>query len=153
MEVREFVWEDFDTVLEFHKEFCKNFYGLENFQPEKIRTIYQKALAQNPGGVFLAEENGEIIGLLLSDIEYCKWNGNKQLYIIYIHVKQEFRQKGIGKKLLDHAAEHALKIGAKELFLNVDVRNELAHTFYKSCGLTDFKISMKKSFGDYLNKT
>jgi len=148
MKIREFVWEDFDTILEFHKEFCKEFYDIEKFYPEKIRAIYEKALAQNPGGVFLAEENGDIIGLFLSDVEYCKWIGVKQLYVIYIHVKKEFRQKGVGKKLFDYAAEHALKIEAKELILNVNVSNKLAQEFYKEYGFNDFKIGMKKEVGN-----
>lgn len=57
--------------------------------------------------------------------------------IITIAVDAAHQRKGIGRKLLAHAAAHAVREGAKKLFLEVAEDNFAATALYESAGFAE----------------
>jgi len=57
-------------------------------------------------------------------------------HISELIVKKNFRKKGIGKQLLDHATSWCKKMGATQLILTLWDGNVDARKFYKKQGYT-----------------
>ncbi len=70
-------------------------------------------------------------------------NDPLSLEIERIYVVREYKGKGLGKVLINYAAQNALELGKKYLWLGVWEKNEEALSFYKKMG---FEIEGKHSF-------
>lgn len=79
---------------------------------------------------FVAEFNNQIIGTAIYFPYYSTWKG-KCIYLEDIVVSEQFRKKGIGKKLFDALVGEAKNFGAKRLMWQVLDWNEPAINFYK----------------------
>ena len=99
---------------------------------------------------FVAEKDGNIVGIALYYIKYSTWKG-KCVFLEDIIVTEEYRQYGIGKKLFDEVVKVSKAMHVKRLEWQVLEWNEPAIKFYKklnahfdeewiNCKLTDKEI-------------
>lgn len=79
---------------------------------------------------FVAESDGNIIGIALYYIKYSTWKG-KCIFLEDIIVTEAFRQYGIGKKLFDEVVKVAKEMKARRMEWQVLEWNEPAIKFYK----------------------
>ncbi len=80
--------------------------------------------------VFVAENNGEILGFAI-----IYWNEN-EINIGNLFVKDKFRNKGVGKELLDFIIRESMKLGFRKIYASVPVSSK-ALSFYLKNG---FKV-------------
>ncbi len=101
-------------------------------------------LSKEENGVFVAEQDGKVIGYVFCDI--IKEGNGLTLYIDDLCVDPEVRRCGVGRMLIDKAREYASQKGCALLMLNVWEFNESAVEFYEKYGFTtrtrhmEFKI-------------
>ena len=79
---------------------------------------------------FVAESDGQIIGMALYYIRYSTWKG-KRLFLEDLIVTEEYRGKGIGKSLFDRIVVEAKELGFNGMMWQVLDWNEPALNFYK----------------------
>lgn len=84
---------------------------------------------------FVAESEGQIIGLSLFYPRYSTWKGRK-LYLEDIVVKESLRGQKIGKQLFDQTLAYAKENQYHSLYWQVLDWNEPAINFYKKYGAT-----------------
>ena len=100
---------------------------------------------------FVAEKDGNIVGIALFYIKYSTWKG-KCVFLEDIIVTEAYRQYGIGKKLFDEVVKVAKVMNVKRLEWQVLEWNEPAIKFYEklnahfdeewiNCKLTDKEIN------------
>jgi GNAT superfamily N-acetyltransferase len=82
----------------------------------------------------VAEEDGCVIGYLLYHFGYDSDRAARTLDIADLYVEQTKRNQGVGRALMNHAAEIARKAGAEELVWAVFHSNDLATKFYGRLG-------------------
>jgi GNAT superfamily N-acetyltransferase len=123
--------EDLPEILLLIKELA-----LYEKAPDEV-TINLKELEEDGFGenpifeVILAENNEEgILGMSFYFYAYSTWKG-KCLYLEDIIVKEEYRRKGIGKKLFDATVLKAKEVKAKRMMWQVLDWNTPAIEFYK----------------------
>lgn len=75
----------------------------------------------------------KIIGISLYYLRYSTWKGTR-LYLEDLIVTEEFRGKGIGKKLFDETLEQARLLGVGGMMWQVLDWNQPAIEFYKKYG-------------------
>jgi GNAT superfamily N-acetyltransferase len=93
--------------------------------------LERDGFGENPVfGFFVAEENGKIPGIALYYIKYSTWKG-RCVFLEDIIVEEEFRQKGIGKKLFDAVVKTAAEMKVKRLEWQVLEWNQPAIRFYE----------------------
>jgi len=80
--------------------------------------------------VFIAELSKEVVGMALVYTGYSTWKG-KLVYLDDLIVKNEHRNKGIGKLLLDEVIRYAANENARVLKWQVLRWNKDAIRFYK----------------------
>lgn len=81
-------------------------------------------------GAFVAEHNDKIIGISLYYIRYSTWKG-RRLYLEDLIVTEQYRGKGIGKRLLDRTIEYAKEKKYSGMMWQVLDWNEPAIRFYE----------------------
>ncbi|MCM1468544.1 MAG: GNAT family N-acetyltransferase, partial [Alistipes sp.] len=90
----------------------------------------EKYLRRNPGTCFVAEENDEIVGVILSG------HDGRRGYIHHTTVKEEYRKRGIGKELVAHAMKALEKEGIHKAALVAFEKNALGNAFWEHMGFT-----------------
>ena len=89
--------------------------------------------------VDIAEWSGEPAGFALYFWNYSTWQAKPGLYLEDLFVRPHFRGKGIGKALLIHLAQVALKNNCGRLVWQVLDWNTPSIEFYKSLGAETMK--------------
>ena len=79
--------------------------------------------------LIVAEHVGNIVGIAIFFIKYSTWKG-KGIYLDDIIVTENFRGKGIGKKLFEAVIKFSKDYSAKGLWWQVLEWNEPAINFY-----------------------
>ncbi len=132
MNIRKAEESDFPKIIELIKE-------LAAFEkaPEKVtNTVEQMKNEKEYFHCFVAEnETDGIIAFALYFFAYYTWVG-KSLYLDDIYVKEEFRGKKAGYKLLTKIFEVAKKENCKRIRWQVLNWNTDALEFYKKIGAT-----------------
>ena len=90
----------------------------------------EKYLLRNLNTCFVAEENGELIGVIMSG------HDGRRGFIHHTTVRDEYRGKGIGKELVDSALAALEKEGIHKVALVAFEKNVLGYTFWEKVGFT-----------------
>ena len=87
----------------------------------------------DPRQWWIAEIDGEPVGLVMGDLQYADENGG---WVKNLGVLKEFRGRGIGRALLQHAFAEFARSGRVKAGLGVDTGNETgALALYESVGM------------------
>jgi ribosomal protein S18 acetylase RimI-like enzyme len=96
--------------------------------------------------VFVAEENGELVGYIHGNIKLKEFYiSNKEGYIEDLYVKQDFRNKGIGKLLYGELLTVFKEAECTHVGISAYSENSQAIEFYHKLGFKDFVLEMKKA--------
>lgn len=104
-----------------------NYKDIENI----FKQIFNQELKLNVYSKIVAYKEDKIIGFLIYDDIYDRYE------IEYIGVLEEYRNKGIGSKLMEYLKD-------KPITLEVDVTNEFAIKLYEKYGFK--KVSVRKKY-------
>ncbi len=122
MRIERFRWGDINSVMEIEKEsFQKDFWDGQEFL---------KWYERCGEGFLVAKENEEIIGYVILEVIEPKKG-----YIRSIAVKEKYRNKGIGKMLINHIVKN---FGLEEVSLHVRAGNG-AIDFYRRIGFKEIQ--------------
>lgn len=102
-------------------------------EPEALTTSlksYEDAFSENLIDAIVAEDQGEIVGMVLYYMTFSTWKG-KSLYLEDFYVKEAYRQFGIGQSLFDAYLEEAKARSAQMTKWQVLDWNEVGINFYK----------------------
>lgn len=97
------------------------------------------------GKVFMAIENGEIIGFIqgvIIDKNDCQHKKRKDGWVGLLFVKEEYRNKKVGRELFNELREYFKKSGCNTMRLLTLVDNKNAIDFYKRLGLEMREVEM-----------
>lgn len=87
-------------------------------------------LHRNPNTCFVAEDNGELVGVIMSG------HDGRRGFIYHTTVKDECRGQGIGRKLVDSALTALEAEGIHKVALVVFEKNALGNVFWEKLGFT-----------------
>ena len=150
MIIRRMTFEDYEQAEELFKK-------LHNLHAEMEPDIYKKLDCVNKKRDFkkqvkskykimlCAEENGKIIGVSNTKLCTSGMTEIKMAFMDALYVEDEFRGKGIGKKLFLETEHIAKENGAKRLDLHVWEFNANAINFYKSLGMEVQRYTFEKN--------
>lgn len=124
--------QDFAEIFLLIKEFA-----LFQNTPEKLTiTVEQMTKEKNLFHCFVAEnDKKQIVGFASFFFAYYSWTG-KAIYLDDLYVKEDYRNQGIGKKLLEAVINLAQTEKCRKLRWQVSKWNMNAIQFYKKMGAT-----------------
>ena len=124
-------------IDKYYKPFSK-YKGLDKYTEDQLKDKNVKIL--------VAEEDGKIIGRIVGAIIKAppyitpKKIGN----IDDTFIKNDYRHKAVGKKLLNELLKWFKEKKVKHIELSVDARNEIGIRAWKKFGFYDYRIEMRK---------
>ncbi|MBR3740035.1 MAG: GNAT family N-acetyltransferase [Clostridia bacterium] len=124
MTIRKMTAADYDRVYALWMS-CKNM-GFNDV--DDSRAGIEKFLRRNPDTSFVAEENGEIIGVVLGGQD------GRRGYIYHMSVAENHRRQGIAGQLLDRCLAAMKEEGIAKVALLVFKRNQPGNAFWESQG-------------------
>ena len=106
--------------------------------PEQVTNTPEMMLKDGFGpepifGLFVAEVDGQIVGISLYYYRYSTWKG-KRLYLEDLIVTESMRGHGLGKMLLDTTVQEAKDTNCTVVMLQVLEWNEPSIKFYERYG-------------------
>lgn len=116
-----------------YKEVYALWSGIRGFG---IRTLddsregVEKFLKRNPGTSVVAEEDGKVIGTILSG------HDGRRASFYHVCVAKEYRTKGVGHQMVLNALERLKKEGISKVSLIAFRSNQVGNKFWQDMGFT-----------------
>lgn len=138
--------EEHDNIIVNENPKLKEFEIKENNMGESYKEFLKFHINSSEGTVFIAEENGEIIGYALIFIkDEIPIYQNKKIGVASdLYVKKNFRNKGISSELGDKSFAWFKEKGINFVSAPMYPDNKFAHSLFKKWGFFDYKIEMRK---------
>ena len=134
--IREATTKDIPSIIDFQKKMA--------WETEKI-TLDQVILTEgvknlfadiNRGKYYVAEENGEVVGSLMTTYEWSDWRNGTVLWIQSVYIIESHRGKGIYKQLYEFVQDKVKKSAdLRGIRLYVDKTNKPAQKVYEKLGM------------------
>jgi len=141
--IRSIEEKDYPQIIKLFKEFAT----FEKLPEKMINTVEQIKKEKDFFNCYVAVVNNEIVGFASYFFAYYTWVG-KSLYLDDLYVKADFRNHGIGKKLLDTVIDLAKAEKCNRMRWQVSNWNKNAQEFYKYIGaeIDDVELNCDLSF-------
>ena len=143
MNIRKMEFEDLDDVFRLLNELYKN-----KIQYDKFKEIYYQKLNDANSYYIVAVVNQKVVGVLIGELQVQLHRAKKRGYIEDLIVDENYRNKGIGKSLLENAVSYARDNDCEVVDLTSYITNDNAHRFYEKNGFIKHSYMFKK----YLNQ-
>ena len=126
-----------EAILNDYMDLCslnKSALGYD-YPEDKTKEKLQLVLASPADKIFVAEFDGKVVGYIhLSDYEPIYFESLKN--ILALAVDENYRNKGIGRQLIQAGEAWAKETGSKGIRLSSGFSRTGAHQFYQHCGYT-----------------
>lgn len=100
--------------------------GLNNL--DDSREGIERFLKRNPETCFVALKDEKVVGVIIAG------NDGRRGYIYHTAVNPDYRNQGIGRKLVDNVMIALEKEGINKVALVVFERNEIGNSFWENTG-------------------
>ncbi len=127
MQIENFVIEDYENAYKL----WTNTKGMGMRSLDDSKDGIAKFLKRNPSTNFVAKINNEIIGVILSG------HDGRRGYIYHAAVNVNYRNQGVGTKLLEAVYKSMKEEGINKVGLVVFKTNDIGNKFWKSAGLEE----------------
>jgi ribosomal protein S18 acetylase RimI-like enzyme len=132
-ELKRITIEGFDgTAIEQNVEKQFGILGGHDWRWRKARHIEHDYEA-NPAGLFVAEEDGKILGYITTVLHRDARKGR----IPNLAVDASARGRGIGRQLIEHALDYFRREGMAFAMIETMVNNPVGQHLYPSCGFVE----------------
>jgi len=132
-ELRRMTIEGFDgTAIDQNVENSFGILGGHDWRWRKARHVNDDVEA-NPEGVFVAEEEGRVMGYITTRIDREVSKGR----IPNLAVDEHARGRGLGRRLIEHALEYFRREGMAYVMIETMANNAVGQHLYPSCGFVE----------------
>lgn len=139
MKIRNLESNDMDQSYKLLNELYDNQIEYDIFENK-----YNNSLSDNNFYGIVAEENGIILGVLISRVVNRLVKSKDILFIDDIIVNKDCRSKGIGSLLLRNAINFAKEQNCETIELKSYISNEKSHKLYEKIGFKKLHYAFKK---------
>ena len=136
MTIREATSTDIPSIIDFQLKMALETENLTLDIATLSQGVHRLFKDSSKGRYYVAEEDNQIAGCLMTTYEWSDWRCGTVLWIQSVYVDANFRGKGVYKKLYEHIqqmvnSDHDLR-GVR---LYVDKTNKAAKNVYQKLGM------------------
>jgi len=151
IKIRKATVRDFEQLRDLRRDFylfeskkdklCRKEYAYNGMPQSLARNLRSKKIAY-----FVAEKDKELVGYIGAQIEKMPAFKvpKKRVHLFNLYMKEDYRSKGIGKKLIAEGNKWARSKGIKLVMLYVYWWNTKARKLYNNLGFKDYVHMMVK---------
>lgn len=132
-------------------EKCQNIWDMTK-NPNKAKLWYEQ-LISGIRIIFVYTENNIFLGegsLVYKNDDPDYTISGKRIYLSRMVVKKEYRNRGIGGRIVDFLIDYAKQLGYEEISLGVDTNNLNARHLYEKKGFTNEIFKGADEAGEYV---
>ncbi len=143
--IREPTYDDIPSLLELLYELGRPKPQTDN-ELEKFTALLKNYMQEDDKKILVAQiENSKIIGMI-SMVFLSRLNQNtSEMYVPELIVSQNYRSKGIGKKLINFSIELGKEKKCHRIRLESGNQRIESHKFYKHLGFEDSSVFFTKN--------
>ncbi|MBI3879116.1 MAG: GNAT family N-acetyltransferase [Verrucomicrobia bacterium] len=131
--LRRITVEGFDGIaIDQHVEEKFGVQAGRDWRWRKARHV-DEDVAANPAGVFVAEEDGKVLGWISTRVDHETKKGR----VPNLAVDAAARGRGLGRKLIEHALDYFRREGMAFAVIETMVNNPVGQHLYPSCGFAE----------------
>lgn len=108
---------------------------------EKIGSLIDH-LKDNTATVFGVFEGEELVAFIWAYVH--QFREEPRMYVSEVRVKEEYRNRGLGKQLIRFVEDKAKRMGFGAIYLHAEAQNKVARRLYEACGYMEERIQMRK---------
>lgn len=132
-ELRRITVEGFDgTAIDQHVEHALGILSGHDWRWRKARHV-DEDVAANSAGVFVADEDGQVLGFVSTRLDYESGKGR----IPNLAVDAKMQGRGIGRQLIEHALNYFRKEGMSFVMIETMANNSVGQHLYPACGFVE----------------
>jgi GNAT superfamily N-acetyltransferase len=122
--------------------------GYESRQvpPEQIENNLQKMADSDAYQVLLAEDEGQVVGLLGLSFRHTLFHAAPSALIDELVVEQRHHRRGVGQQLMAEAMERCRAAGCCEIEVSTEQFNKAAQEFYRQRGFNHEAVLFELEF-------
>ncbi len=137
MKIRNANTNDLDSFVRLYQISYKNMEEYAYTRKREIKWYFKWLMKRDEYGFFVAEIK-EPVGFVACDANWISFFEGKKLGEIHeLFVDPDYRNRGVGRKLLDVGIEYAKSRGRELIELWVGMTNHTAKEFYKKVGFIE----------------
>ena len=140
--IRQAAREDAESVAGLGTEFESDLrsLGLPAESSFNAEAYLRDGFGPNPAFAGMVADTGsELIGYLLYHLGYEVEDAARILYVIDLYVRRDSRRLGVGRALMEEAANVCRQLGGSQVCWSVYESNALALRFYEGLGASYIK--------------
>lgn len=134
--IREAIPNDIPVIIDFQQKMAWETEQVKldpAILKEGVKNLFQNA---NRGKYYVAEENGVVVGSLMTTYEWSDWRNGTVLWIQSVYIIKSHRGKGIYKGMYEYIQEMVKKsVDLRGIRLYVDKTNKPAQQVYEKLGM------------------
>lgn len=140
MDIRSATEEDYSELMQLYNLFVEE----DRYSTYK-NDSFGKVLKSPTNFIFVAEENGKLIGFVTFSVRNVIRYSRQIAELDEIFVLSEYREKNIGKQLMEKVEEKAKKLDCFRIYIESAYDKESAHKFYEAIGYKNNGYHFKKN--------
>lgn len=130
--IRQAVLSDLDDLVPLFDSY-RQFYGRDS-NLNGARAFLSNRFNHGESTLFIAQSNDSAIGFTQLYPSFSSASLARTFIVNDLFVKENSRNQGVGKHLLEAAIDYAKSLGAARLTLTTAITNTMAQALYTSCG-------------------
>jgi GNAT superfamily N-acetyltransferase len=135
LDVRRAQPPDAETIAAFNAAMARETEHLELDTERVCAGVLAILRDENKGLYFVAEHEGRVVGQAMVTYEWSDWRNATFWWIQSVYVHQEYRGRGVFRRLFAHIQDASRAAGACGLRLYVERNNEAARRTYERLGM------------------
>jgi L-amino acid N-acyltransferase YncA len=136
MQVREATPKDIPSIIDFQLKMALETENITLEIATLMQGIHKLFKDSTKGRYYVAEENGEVIGCLMTTYEWSDWRCGTVIWIQSVYIAATHRGKGVYKKMYEHIQQMVMTDhDLRGIRLYVDKTNQAAQQVYEKLGM------------------
>jgi ribosomal protein S18 acetylase RimI-like enzyme len=132
MKIREATHSDIPSIIDFQLKMALETENLTLAIATLTQGVHKLFKDPTKGRYYVAEENKQVVGCLMTTYEWSDWRCGTVLWIQSVYIDANYRGKGVYKKLYDHIQQMVLAdLELRGIRLYVDKTNQTAQSVYE----------------------
>jgi len=143
--IRESIHDDIPLILELLYELGRQ-KPQKDSESEKFKKLLKNYMQEDDKKILVAQDNDSKIIGMISMVFLSRLNQNTlEMYVPELIVSQNYRSKGIGKKLINSSIEFGKEKKCHRIRLESGNQSIESHKFYKHLGFENSSVFFTKN--------
>lgn len=158
MKVRQATPDDVPVLVSLFQELDRMQSDWRVFTPrpgfyDEVGAKYKDAMREKDALVLVAEDEGEVVGMAYGEVHQpSRFSDERALELSGVVVRTGYRGRGVGRALVQEAADRARGQGVEWIELKTFAPNEGAMEFWAGLGFTPRVVQMTTSIDALLEE-